>query len=113
MVFCCRYYRMIVISLKEGQDPGNSADITYETITRKYEDQVEGEPYITAEFENEGSRKTFPVGDGKYYSRSGITEARRKRRAVPGKFVITTRKPSGTISYCYSSLKKEKDFSRF
>jgi len=105
---------MIVIPLKEGQVPGNSADTKYESITRKYEDQVEGKPYITAEFANKGrgSRDTFPVGDGKYYSRSGITDARRKRRDVSGKFVITTRKPSGTIS-CYSSLKKEKDFSRF
>ena len=71
---------MIVIPLQEGQDPGNSADKKYETITRHFNERVDGEPYITAEFANDKSRTTFPVGDGKYYSRSGATEARRKRR---------------------------------
>ncbi len=35
---------------------------------------------ITAEFANDKSRETFPVGDGKYYSRAGVTEAKGKRR---------------------------------
>lgn len=72
---------MIVTQLKEGQDPGKSSDAKYVTITRTYDDQVKGEPYITAEFANYESRTTFPVGDGKYYSRDGVNEARRKRRA--------------------------------
>ena len=91
MVFCCRYYRMIVIQLKKGQDLGNSADTKYELIKRTYEDRVEGEPYITAEFAYKKSRKTFLVGDGRTYSIDSKSEAKRKRRTVPGKFVITTR----------------------
>ena len=46
----------------------------YVNVIKRYEDKSEGEPYITAEFSNNNEqRKTFPVGDGKYYSR-------RKRR---------------------------------
>ena len=42
---------------------------------------MEGEPYVTAAFANKKSQRTkFRVGDGKYYSRSGVTQARRKRR---------------------------------
>ena len=78
----CRYFQMIVIPLPKGKDPGNPADIKYQTITRMYEDQVEGEPYITAEFKKDDSRTTFTVGDGKFYSRSAISDARRKRRDV-------------------------------
>ena len=73
---------MIVIQLTKGKDLGNTADAKYRTIKRKYEDQVKDEPYITAEFSQDESRTTFTVGDGKYYSRSGETEARRKRRDV-------------------------------
>lgn len=51
--------------LKEGQDPGNSADSKYETVTRKYQDSVEEEPYITAEFPKNDAKATFPLGDGK------------------------------------------------
>lgn len=72
---------MIVTPLKEGQDPGKSSDERYVTVTRNYDDQEEGEPYITAEFANDKSRTKFPVGDGKYYSRDGVTDTRRKRRA--------------------------------
>ncbi len=73
---------MIVTPLKEGQDPGKSSDEKYVEVTRTYDNLVEGQPYITAEFANDKSRTTFPVGDGKYYSRDGVTEARRKRRAT-------------------------------
>ena len=87
--WCChvatRYFRMIVITLPKGAQPGNPADEKYQNVTRVYDDQVDGEPYITAEFEREESRTTFTVGDGKYYSRSGITDAKRKRRAIPCK----------------------------
>ena len=41
---------MIVIPLAKGKDLGNPADTRYQTITRKYEDQVEGKPYITTDF---------------------------------------------------------------
>lgn len=71
---------MIVISLKEGQNPGKSSDEEYITIKRNYETKEEGEPYITAEFANDKSRTTFTVGDGKYYSRAGVADAERKRR---------------------------------
>ena len=74
---------MIVLPLKEGQDPGKSSDENYVKVTRTHGNQADGEPYITAEFEANGeNRKTFPVGDGYYYSREGKTESRRKRRAT-------------------------------
>ena len=68
--------------VKKGQDPGNSADSRYETVTRKYQDSVEGEPYITAEFSKKDAKATFPVGDGKLYSRIGVKDPKRKRRNV-------------------------------
>ena len=68
--------------MKKGQDPGNSADSRYETVTRKYQDRVEGEPYITAEFSKKDAKATFPVGDGKLYSRIGVKDPKRKRRNV-------------------------------
>ena len=74
------YFHMIVVPLKEGQDPVNPAEKKYDTITRHYNEKEDGEPYITAEFSNDKSRTTFPVGDGKYYSRSGVTESKRRRR---------------------------------
>lgn len=73
---------MIVIPLVNGKDPGNPADENYQNVTRVHENRTEGEPYITAEFARQESRTTFTVGDGKYYSRDGITDAPRKRRAV-------------------------------
>ena len=72
---------MIVIPLKEDQKPGKSSDEQYVKVTLDYDNQVEGKPYITAEFANDKSRTTFPVGDGKYYSREGVFDAKRKRRA--------------------------------
>ena len=93
--WCChvatRYFRMIVIMLPKGAEPGNPADEKYQNVTRVYDDQVDGEPYITAEFEREESRTTFTVGDGKYYSRSGITDAKRKRRAISCKLSTSRR----------------------
>ena len=79
---------MIVTPLKEKDDPGNTADAKYEIVVLKYEDQEEGKPYITAEFPK-GLVTTgqFPVGDGKYYSRSGVTDSKRKRRAT-GKLAL-------------------------
>ena len=73
---------MIVIPVKEGQDPGNSADSQYETVTQKYQDRVDGEPYITAEFSKKDAKATFPVGDEKVYSRDGVKDSKRKRRNV-------------------------------
>ena len=82
---------MIVITLPKGAEPGNPADQKYQNVTRVYDDQLDGKPYITAEFEREESRTTFTVGDGKYYSRSDITDAKRKRRATSCKLAISTR----------------------
>ncbi|XP_022799391.1 neogenin-like [Stylophora pistillata] len=77
-----RYYQVIVVQLRKGEGPGKSSDENYVRVIRKYEDRVAGEPYITAEFSNNNERRTtFPVGDGKYYSRKYHIEARRKRRA--------------------------------
>ena len=81
---------MIVLQLTEGQDPGSSANRIYEIIGRKYEDQVEGQPYITAEFARDESRTVFTVGDGKYYSRSAIAEAKRKRKDTSGELTTDT-----------------------
>ncbi|XP_015777605.1 PREDICTED: receptor-type tyrosine-protein phosphatase delta-like [Acropora digitifera] len=76
------YFQVIVMPLKKGQEPGNSADSKYENVTRKYQDRVEGEPYITAEFSKKDAKATFPVGDGKVYSRIGVKVSKRKRRNV-------------------------------
>ena len=78
----CRYFQMIVIPLAKGNDPGNPADIKCQTITPRYEDQVEGELYITAEFKKDDSRATFTVRDVKFYSRSALSDDKRKRRDV-------------------------------
>ena len=82
---------MIVITLPKGAEPGNPADEKYQNVTHVYDDQLDGKPYITAEFEREESRTTFTVGDGKYYSRSDITDAKRKRRTTSCKLAISTR----------------------
>lgn len=74
------FYQIIVTPLTDGQNPGKSSDEQYVKVMRNYDNQVKGEPYITAEFANDQSRTSFPVGDGKYYSRDGVTEAKRKRR---------------------------------
>lgn len=82
LLYLFSYYRMIVILLTEGEEPGKSSDKKYVTVTRTYDNQVDGEPYITAEFANNEERTEFPVGDGLYYSRDGVTETKRKRRAT-------------------------------
>ena len=82
---------MIVTTLPKGTEPGNPADEKYQKVTRVYDDQLDGKPYITAEFEREESRTTFTVGDGKYYSRSGISEAKTKGIARSCKLAISTR----------------------
>ena len=82
---------MIVITLPKGAEPGNPADEKYQNVTRVYDDQLDGKPYITAEFEREESRTIFTVGDGKYYSRSGVTDAKRKRTSTSCKLAISTR----------------------
>ncbi|XP_068728189.1 receptor-type tyrosine-protein phosphatase epsilon-like [Montipora capricornis] len=76
------YYRVIVVPLNEGAEAGNSADSKYETVTLTYQNKEEGKPYTTAELSNENARTSFPVGDGKFYSRNGVTESKRKRREV-------------------------------
>lgn len=79
--FISSHYQVIVIQLKEGQEAGNLADPRYKKVEANYEQKKEGEPYITAEFSSKDAKEnTFTVGDKKYYSRSGVTESRRKRR---------------------------------
>ena len=78
---------MIVTPLKAKDDPGNTADAKYEKVVLKYEDQEEGKPYITAEFRKGLFTTEFPVGDGKFYSRNGVTDSKRKRRAT-GKLAL-------------------------
>ena len=73
--------------MKEKDDPGNTADVKYETVDLTYEDREEGRPYITAEFPKGLFTTEFPVGDGKYYSRDGVTDSKRKRRAA-GKLAL-------------------------
>ena len=81
---------MIVTPLKEKDDPGNTADAKYETVRLTYEDREEGKPYITAEFRKGLFTTEFPVGNGKYYSRNGVTDSKRKRRAT-GKLALNLR----------------------
>ena len=88
---------MIVITLPKGAEPGNPADEKYQNVTRVYDDQLDGKPYITAEFEREESRTTFTVGDGKYYSRSDITDAKRKRRTTIGNKYTNTGNSSSKL----------------
>jgi len=71
---------MIVTPSTDGQNPGKSSDTHYVEVMRNYDNQVEGEPCITAEFTINRSRTSFSVGDGEYYFRHGVTEAKRKRR---------------------------------
>ena len=80
---------MIVTSLTDGQNPGKSSDAQYVKVMRSYDNQVKGEPYITAEFASNQQRTSFPVGDGKFYSRDGVTEANRKRRETSCESVHT------------------------
>ena len=81
---------MIVTPLKgKEDDPGNSADAKYERVDLTYETQEGGKPYITAEFPKDTFKTEFPVGDGKYYSRDGVIDSKRKRRAT-GKLALNT-----------------------
>ena len=80
---------MIVTPLTDGQNPGKSSDKQYVKATRNYDNQVKGEPYITAEFANGQPFTSFPVGDGKYYPRDSVTEAKRKRRETSCESVHT------------------------
>ena len=80
MLFCCSYYQIIVVRKWAG---GNPADEKYESVTLTYDTQEDGKPYITAELAQDDSAKSrtsFLVGDGKYYSRIGVTDSKRKRR---------------------------------
>ena len=56
----------------DNHDISASTDNKYaaENIKKVYENRVEGQAYITAEFDYEKSVKTFLIGDGKFYSRS-------------------------------------------
>ena len=83
----CSYFQIIVTPLKEKDVLGNTADAKYETVDLTYEDQEQGKPYITAEFSKRLFTTEFPVGDGKYYSRNGVTSPKRKRRAA-GKLAL-------------------------
>ena len=65
------HIQIIVIQLKDdNQDIGASTDSKYaaKNIKKDYDNRVEGEAYITAEFDY-GKFKTFLIGDGKSYSR--------------------------------------------
>ncbi|KAJ7357701.1 hypothetical protein OS493_023835 [Desmophyllum pertusum] len=67
------YTQIIVKQLKEeGQNIGTSTDQKYaaKDIVKDYENRVDGEPYITAEFDYDKGEESFTIGDEKYYSRS-------------------------------------------
>ena len=70
---CFSYIQIVVTQLKEHQQPDAS---TAENVDKDYKNQVEGLPYITAEFDY--GKMKFRIGDGKYYSRS----VGQKRRAT-------------------------------
>ena len=105
-------YQVIVMELTDGQDQGKSSDPKYAKVTRKYEDRVAGEPYVTAEFANNNEKRTsFPVGDGKYYSTEGVTDAKRKRREG-GSIDLTTHNQSDmTFELTIHMRKKMKKFN--
>ncbi|KAJ7373402.1 hypothetical protein OS493_012995 [Desmophyllum pertusum] len=67
------YSQIIVKQLEEeGQDIGTSTDQEYaaKDIIKDYENRVDGEAYITAEFDYDKGKESFTIGDEKYYSRS-------------------------------------------
>ena len=105
-------YQVIVMELTDGQDEGKSSDPKYAKVTRKYEDRVAGEPYVTAEFANNNEKRTsFPVGDGKYYSIEGVTDAKRKRREG-GSIDLTSHNQSDmTFELIIHMRKKMKKFN--
>ena len=115
------YFQIIVTPLKEKDDPGNTADAKYETVGLTYKDREEGKPYITAEFRKGLFTTEFPVGDGKYYSRNGVTDSKRKRRAT-GKLALNlgvtllfgvegyvTRTKQGMVFVFIGSLRNDDD----
>ena len=92
------YVQVIVIQLKEDQNLEVSTHEKYSeaNIYRDYKVQVEGEPYITAEF-NYGTIK-FRIGDGKYYSRS----VQRQRQAIGETYLLLTtrlQKPKANMGF--------------
>ncbi|XP_044163802.1 receptor-type tyrosine-protein phosphatase delta-like isoform X2 [Acropora millepora] len=90
------YYQVIVVQLKEGQDAGNPADPKYKNVRANYEQKKDGEPYITAEFSRKDVKETFTIGDDKYYSKSGVTESRRKRRETASQKYLNGELEDGT-----------------
>lgn len=105
-------YQVIVMELTDGQDQGKSSDPKYAKVTRKYEDRVAGEPYVTAEFANNNEKRTsFPVGDGKYYSTEGVTDAKRKRRKGESIDLTTHNQSDMTFELIILMRKKMKKFN--
>ena len=105
-------YQVIVMELTDGQDQGKSSDPKYAKVTRKYEDRVAGEPYVTAEFANNNEKRTsFPVGDGKYYSTEGVTDAKRKRRKGESIDLTTHNQSDMTFELIIHMRKKMKKFN--
>ena len=105
-------YQVIVMELTDGQDQGKSSDPKYAKVTRKYEDRVAGEPYVTAEFANNNEKRTsFPVGDGKYYSTEGVTDAKRKRRKGESIDLTTHNQSDMTFELIINMRKKMKKFN--
>ena len=100
------------MELTDGQDQGKSSDPKYAKVTRKYEDRVAGEPYVTAEFANNNEKRTsFPVGDGKYYSTEGVTDAKRKRRKGESIDFTTHNQSDMTFELIIHMRKKMKKFN--
>ena len=105
-------YQVIVMELTDGQDQGKSSDPKYAKVTRKYEDRKAGEPYVTAEFANNKEKRTsFPVGDGKYYSTEGVTDAKRKRRKGESIDLTTHNQSDMTFELIILMRKKMKKFN--
>lgn len=100
------------MELTDGQDQGKSSDSKYAKVTIKYEDRKAGEPYVTAEFANNNEKRTsFPVGDGRYYSLEGVTDAKRKRREG-GSIDLTSHNQSDmTFELILYMRKKMKKFN--
>ena len=100
------------MELTDGQDQGKSSDPKYAKVTRKYEDRKAGEPYVTAEFANNKEKRTsFPVGDGKYYSTEGVTDAKRKRRKGESIDLTTHNQSDMTFELIILMRKKMKKFN--
>ncbi|XP_068728210.1 receptor-type tyrosine-protein phosphatase delta-like [Montipora capricornis] len=105
------YYQVIVVQLKERQKPGNPAD--YQKVVASYDNKKEGEPYITAEFLREVAEETFTIGDGKFYSRSGVTDSRRKRRDISNTRYRNGKLEDGTDYAAFQRSFAESGYSEF